>query len=153
MPRDRELDALHAGLFAVEPRQQLDVVALGLAVAQVHAQQHLRPVLGLGAAGSRMDRHEGVLVVVRAGELEIELEGAKTLLELVEERGKIVVRQTFGEKLAPGRQLLAVGDEPLVGLELALQGPALAQDRRAHGLVFPESLDRGLLVERRDACF
>ena len=54
----RALDArLVAGL-------QVDHVALeaaALGPAQVHAQQHLGPVLRLGAAGARVDGHDGVL--------------------------------------------------------------------------------------------
>ena len=38
--------------------------APALRPAQVHAQQHLGPVLGLGAAGAGMDGDDGVFVVV-----------------------------------------------------------------------------------------
>ena len=41
---------------------------LKLGPAQVHAQQDLRPVLRLGAARARMDRHDGVARIVVAGE-------------------------------------------------------------------------------------
>ena len=59
---------------------QLDVVAVLLGPAQVHAQQHLGPVLRLGAAGPGVDGHDGVLLVVRAGELELQLQLAELVL-------------------------------------------------------------------------
>ena len=42
--------------------------ALLLRPAQVHAQQHLRPVLRFGAARAGLDGHDGVQPVVFAGE-------------------------------------------------------------------------------------
>ncbi len=42
------------------------LVALG--PAQIHAQQHLRPILALGAAGPGMHGDNGALGVVLAGE-------------------------------------------------------------------------------------
>ena len=36
--------------------------------AQIHAQQHLGPILAFGAAGARMDSHDGALPIVRAVE-------------------------------------------------------------------------------------
>ena len=61
-------------LFA---RQQVDDLGLeprALAPAQVHAHEHLRPVLGLGAAGAGMDGQDRRLGVVRAGQHDLELE-------------------------------------------------------------------------------
>ena len=50
---DVERGALDARLLAVLPVDQLGLPAARLGEAQVHAQQHLRPVLRLGAAGAR----------------------------------------------------------------------------------------------------
>ena len=61
----RALDARH---FAGRFLEHLDLEALALAVAQVHAQQHRRPVLRLGAAGARLDVDEAVVRVHRIGE-------------------------------------------------------------------------------------
>jgi hypothetical protein len=59
-------------------------VALG--PAQVHAQQHLGPVLGLGAAGAGLDVDETVGRVHLAGEHAAELEAGEFLLEAFEVR-------------------------------------------------------------------
>ena len=53
---DLEGHGLHAGLVAVQVVQHLHGEAHLLAVAGVHAVEHLRPVLGLGAARTRMER-------------------------------------------------------------------------------------------------
>ena len=53
------------------PRARLDELGLEAAVvcpAQVHAQEHLGPVLGVGAARARVDRDDGVAGVVLAVE-------------------------------------------------------------------------------------
>src|SRR5947207_2407234 len=42
--------------------------------SQVHAHEHLGPVLRLGAAGAGVDREDGVLPVLGAGEHDLELE-------------------------------------------------------------------------------
>ena len=42
--------------------------ALALSPAQVHAQQHLRPVLRFGAARAGLDGHDGIQAVAFAGE-------------------------------------------------------------------------------------
>ena len=57
----------------IPPPRRADLHQLGLpavlfAPAQVHAQQHLGPVLGLGAAGAGLDIEEGVGFVELAGE-------------------------------------------------------------------------------------
>ena len=65
---DFERGGLDAGAFAFETVGQhgLEIVAFG--PAQVHAQQHLGPVLRFGAAGAGMDGDDGVARVVFARE-------------------------------------------------------------------------------------
>jgi hypothetical protein len=86
--------AFDAGLI---PRLRLDEVrlqAVPLRPAQDHAQQHLGPVLALGAAGSRMDRHDRVALVVLARQqcahvelIERNLHGLDAGPDLVFDRG------------------------------------------------------------------
>ena len=52
----------------------LDGEAAALGPPLVHAQQHLGPVLGVGATGAGVDLAHGVAVVVLAGEERLELE-------------------------------------------------------------------------------
>jgi len=58
--RDPERSRLDARDFAVTGFQQFGLPAPIFGPAQVHPQQHFRPVLRLGAAGARLDVHEGI---------------------------------------------------------------------------------------------
>ena len=62
---DREGHALQARLLALGLVEDLGLEAGALGPAQVHAQQHLGPVLALGPAGSGMDRYDRRPLVVR----------------------------------------------------------------------------------------
>ena len=55
---------LEAGLLPRRGLLHLDLEAAALGPAQVHAQEDLRPVLGVGAAGAGVDRDHGVAGVV-----------------------------------------------------------------------------------------
>ncbi len=65
---DFEGDALDARAFAFQPVGDHGLEAVALRPAQVHAQQHLGPILALGAAGAGVDGHDGAARVVLAGE-------------------------------------------------------------------------------------
>src|SRR5262249_2153624 len=83
---DLERRRLDAGLVAREEVDDLDLVAAPLGPARVHAEQHLRPVLGLGAAGPGVDREDGVLPVVVPGPDDRQLEVLELLAEALEAR-------------------------------------------------------------------
>ena len=51
--------------------KQLDLEALALAVARIHPDEYLGPVLRLGAAGTRLHVEEAVVGVHRVREHEI----------------------------------------------------------------------------------
>ena len=79
-----ELDraVLDAGDLALGLFHQLDGEALFFAVAQVHALEHARPVLRLGAAGAGLDLDEAVVGVHRVAEHAAELERLDRALQL-----------------------------------------------------------------------
>ena len=56
------------GLVPVQIVQGLDLEAVALPPAAVHAQQHLGPVLGLGAARTGMEGENGIVFIILAGE-------------------------------------------------------------------------------------
>ena len=78
-PFDGDRRALDAGALARLLLDQLGLEAAPLAPAQVHAQQHLGPVLRLGAAGAGVDRDDGVAGVVLAAEQLLQLERVHAL--------------------------------------------------------------------------
>src|ERR1700759_3007572 len=59
---------LEAGLLPRRGLRHLDVEAAPFGPAQVHAQEDLGPVLGVGAAGAGVDGDDGVAGVVLAAE-------------------------------------------------------------------------------------
>ena len=61
-------DGFQSRLLAFGLLDQGELVAATLAPALIHAQQHFRPVLRLGAAGAGVDFQEGVKLVGLAGE-------------------------------------------------------------------------------------
>ncbi len=70
---DRDGHAFDPGFFAGRDIQDFGLVMVQLAPAQVHALQHVGPILGIGAACPGVDRQQGVSMVVLAGEHQFEL--------------------------------------------------------------------------------
>ena len=72
---DLEGHRLDARALALQPVRDHGAEALALGPAQVHAQQHLGPILALGAPGAGMDLHDPALEkIVPAGEQQLGLE-------------------------------------------------------------------------------
>jgi len=65
---DREGHALGTRFLAGLVFGDFGLEALALAPAQVHTQQHFRPILGFGAAGTGIDADDGTVRIVHAGE-------------------------------------------------------------------------------------
>ena len=65
---DHDRRALDAGLVAVEIVQHLELEAVLVRPLHIHAVEHLRPVLRLGAARAGVEGQNGVAVIVLAGE-------------------------------------------------------------------------------------
>jgi hypothetical protein len=127
-------------------------VALG--PAEVHPQQHLRPVGGFRAAGTRADRDDGVLRV----ELAIEQEEGPLALELGLQGAGLALDIGLGLRIGGvGEEVQELGQVIGPLLERAPQGDLVAQalglagDLLGGALVVPEpGFDRAG-VELRDA--
>ena len=78
--------ALDARNFALADVDDFGLVAVGIAPAQVHAQQHVRPVLRLGAAGASLNVEERAVRIHLAGEHATELELLEVSLDPCEVR-------------------------------------------------------------------
>ena len=115
--------------------------------AQVHPQQHLGPVLRVGAARARRDRDDGVPGVVLAVEERLLPEPC----ELVPHRGDLL-GNLFLERRLQLDQLRGVVDlapERLVAVELARHAGVLRRDTGRLGLVVPELRGAHPLLELR----
>ena len=87
---DGERRRLETRLLAGRRLHQLGLEAAVAGPAQVHAQEHLRPVLSVGAAGAGVDRDDGVARVVLAAEERVLLESLELALERRESRLELV---------------------------------------------------------------
>jgi hypothetical protein len=85
----REGHALEPGLFARLIVEQLALEAAALGPLQVHAQQHLGPVLRLSAAGAGMNRDDRVRRVVLATEHLLGFRRVNLRLERIERHFEI----------------------------------------------------------------
>ncbi len=112
-----------------------------LAVTQVHAQQHLRPVLRLGAAGAGWMATIALRPSSGPGQLELEVELLQRGLERVEEGDRVFVDLPLGlaDQLAPGFQLGLVLAQLLQRIEPAFDRPPLLEDDFAFSGVFQKS--------------
>jgi predicted DCC family thiol-disulfide oxidoreductase YuxK len=80
--------------------------ALALGPPQVHAQEHVRPVLGVGAALARLDLAQDIALVVLAGEqasqlqlAEVGVEGCERQLDLLDHRVVTLLARQLGQRL------------------------------------------------------
>ena len=127
------------------------LVVAALRPAHIHALQHLRPVLALGAAGAGMNLDIGVIGVGLAREQRLDLPGVG-LLPQPDERllglGDDVVVTLL---LAKGDELdmvVELADNAVERAERGLELLALAHQALSAAAVAPEVRGLGLAVER-----
>ncbi len=118
--------------------------------AEVHAQEHLGEVLGVGSTRVGLDRDDGVARVVLAREEGVLLEARQLLLDRLERGldvgGHVAVH---GEELA---RVVVLAPEPLVALEPLGDPGVLGGDRGRALLVVPEAGLAHLRLELCGAC-
>jgi hypothetical protein len=109
--------------------------------AEVHPEEHLGPVGGLGAAGAGADRQDRGPLVVLAGEEEcrpfapeVALERLALAIQLGRELGVIRLGDELGRRLEVAR----AREEAVPQLELGTQAVGLAKDLLGGALVVPE---------------
>jgi hypothetical protein len=138
-PSTLKVALLMPATFAGAHFHQLGLPAAAFAEAQVHAQQHLGPVLRLGAAGAGLDVDEAVGGVEFAGEhaAELELLHARGDLADVADHGLdgafVVVRLGHVQKFRGVEQ--AVGVLADLGDGLLQRGALLAERLGPFGIV------------------
>src|SRR5271165_4510212 len=115
--------SLFTGLVVVE----YSLEALPLSPAQIHAQEHVGPILRLGAAGSGMDGDDGVAGVVLAGEQCLGFETVEQLAQRADFALQVGVDalaffgeiEVGGNVFAAARQVGVVGEHVFQALLLA----------------------------------
>ena len=118
--------AVDAGFFVVLAVQQFDLVAAILGPLDVHPQQHLGPIVGVGAAVAGVDGEDGPFVVVRTAEQglgfqldHLPLQRSQFLLQLAFQRGVLLGQfEQLLHGVEPLGHFLQRFDHPLQGLQL-----------------------------------
>ena len=128
----------------------LDLVAVALGPARVHALEHLGPVLALGAAGAGIDLDIGVVGVGLAGEQGGDLVALGALGELGQSGDGVVDHRRVALGLGHLHQLGGVGqlllDRPGGGDRL-VEAPALAHHHLRRLGIVPQFRVLDLRVE------
>ena len=127
---------------------------MALAPTEVHPEQHLRPVLGLCAAGAGVDREDRRLAVVRSREHDLQLELVDLGPELRHALGDLAIEARvarLGGELEHHAEVLGRGRElPDAGHRAGELG-ALPDELLGAPVVLPEGGRRHLGVERGEA--
>ncbi|MNO87252.1 hypothetical protein D3C76_786710 [compost metagenome] len=121
--------ALDAGDFAFGQFDDGGVEAALVGPAQVHAQQHVGPVLGLGAAGAGLDVQVGVVHVHLAAEHAAEFQLLEDLAQAFDFAGDVVDGALVVFLDGHVQQVAGIGQaagEFVEGLDDLRQGGALA---------------------------
>ena len=155
---DGEGDALDAGLVALAGFVQLDVEAPRLRPAQVHAQEHLGPVLALGAPGARVDADDGVAGVELPGEQPLLLQALEDPADLGRQPldlfrqllGHLVAAGLLGGHVEQHLQVVDLRGEVLVVLQPAPQAAVAGAQLLGVVLVVPEVRGAHRLLEGGD---
>ena len=148
---DLDGDGLDARLF---PRQEIEHLGLEtgpLRPAQVHAHEVLGPVLRLRAARPRMDREDGVFLVLGSGQDDLDGEA----LEIVHERGEplldlrsLALIARFRGHLPEDTEVFRLLGELLEAAGRAGHLGALLDEGLCPAAVIPEGGRRHLLVDQ-----
>ena len=150
---DLDGGALDPGLLTLLGVDHLRGKAVGLGPAQIHPQEHLRPVGRFGAARAGADREDGRPGIVLAVEEEL---GAG-LPEVLLEAGGIAVELTielgvagFLDQLDEGQKLVRASQETGPQVDIGAQAVGLAEDLLGGPAVVPEVGFLGQRVEGGD---
>src|SRR5262249_57933476 len=103
-------------------RDGLRLEATPLGPAQVHAREHLRPVLRIRASLAGVDREQCVTCVVLPGEERVLLQAVELALERCDERSQLAVGVALRGPLADP---LVLGGQAAAPVELARAARAL----------------------------
>src|SRR5215210_1389917 len=140
-PVDLDRRALETGLLTLLLVDDLGMETVALGPAEVHPDEHLRPVRGFRTAGARTDREQGAAIVVLAVEQqlravpgEVRFERRGLALELRRQLG--VTR--FLDELERREQVVRARREVTPKRDLRAKRIGFAEDLLRRVLVIPE---------------
>ena len=139
IPQLIPFDRVHRGEFTLEDLFRLSLELALLRPAKIHTQEHLSPILRLGAAGAGVDADDGIRGVMLSAEKLLQLRRFDFLLPLVEVRNEIVADALALLGPLDERRDLFVADVQLVDeIEVGLKTATLARELLAFGRICPD---------------
>src|SRR4051794_6154712 len=145
---DPERRGLYARLLPRAGLEQLDAETTLLGPAHLHAQHHLRPVLGVGPARAGVDGDQRVARVVVTREQACELERRESVLDRGEVRLELVGdRLVLGGQLDQALEVLDLAHERLEFFDATGQPGMLGRYLGRPLLIVPEARRPHLLLE------
>ncbi len=150
--------ALDAGFVAFAGFVQFDAEASCLRPTQVHAQEHLGPILALGAPRPRVDADDGVTTVELPGEQALLLQvldgpadlGRQPYDLFLQLLGHVVAGRLFAGHVEKYLQVVHLGGQALVVLHAAAQTAVPGAEPLSVALVVPEIGGAHRLLEGGD---
>ena len=154
---DEERAGLDAGLLALRLVDHVDLEAVPLRPAQIHAHEHARPVLALRAARARMHFEVGVVAVRLALEQRVDLAAVGLGQERAERRKSLALRIAIALALAEfdkGHGIVEIAVEFRERAQPVLEIGALAHDLLCSVGIGPEPrvLDAGVQFGETPCC-
>ena len=148
----RQRDALEPGFVAGLVVDDFALEAAALRPLQVHAQEHLGPVLRLGAARAGMNGDDGVGAIVLAAKHLLGLGGVDLLLKLVEAALEIGADVLAGVRpFDQHAEIVGAPPQRLPQRLVVFQAPAALHHLLRVGLVVPEVGFADALLDARRA--
>ena len=150
---DEDGGAFDARFVAVEVVQYFIGVAVALRPAGVHAVQHLRPILCLGAAGPRMEGKDGIFAVIFPGEQGGQTHLRHAGLQLLGIGGGFLVHAFIAgllRQLDKGEGILVQRLQLIVGFHAGFELSGALEHLLAVFHVIPETGLRGLALQLSD---
>ena len=147
---DLQHRALDPGFFPDAHVEDVNAVPLSLGPARIHAHQHLRPILGLGAARASADLELGVAEIVRSRQERPQAKGRELLAQhrrLALDFGAQLLVRLGGEHVLELRRALDARCDRVERIDPRLDGLDLLDDGLRTLLIVPEARCRHPVLE------
>src|SRR6266436_8682558 len=154
LTRDLDGRGLDARFLAREEIHHLGLEPHSLGPPQVHAGEHLSPVLGLRSARARVNGEDGVLPVLRTREHDLDGKGLEVLLkgdETLLDAGRLALVAGLRRHFPQHTEILGFADQLLEASDRPREIGALLHERLGLAAIIPEARSGHLLVDYRDA--
>ena len=143
-------DRLDASLFGGDQIEHRNLEIVRFSPTRIHAHEHLRPILRVGASGTRVYRQQSLPFRVRAAQHVPELELLDRTFEFTDFRPELLLHPGLAvcfDQFSQLKKIAGPALEPLPRLDLPLEFVELLHDRPRLVGILPETRHRCLLLQ------